>query len=137
VAEPSTALPAVPADLQTATLCVDAGPYRQAPAAVPTQLVERLEHELATSPPAARPCHGFGRPIVTVLGVSAWGDHIVYPIAPCGQLSLGYTAGWPRDSAASYILSDDLLADLDALPRGAPVRVRTATRKTSPPATPG
>ena len=122
--EPRTALPAVPADLETATLCVDAGPRRFAPAAVPTELVERLEAELAATAPASR-CGNqhTGRPLSIVLARSRWGDRIDYVIEPCGRVYLPYPAGWPRDSEAYYALSDGLLADLDALPLGSPVRV--------------
>jgi hypothetical protein len=134
--EPSTALPPVPADLETATLCVGVGAYRQAPAAMPRELVERVEDELAASSAGSGPCRA-DRPFVTVVAVTVWQDRVVYPFDPCGRADLGYAAGWPRDSARSYELSDALLADLDALPEGPAVRTESPTRKTTPPASPG
>jgi hypothetical protein len=135
--EGSTALPVIPADLQTATVCVESGRNQFAPASMPTQLVEQLENELTIGTPAPQFCEEVRRPFTTVLALTPWGDRIVYPIDPCGQVYLGRAAGWPRGSEASYALADDLLAQLDALPYGPPVRTESATTTVSPPATPG
>jgi hypothetical protein len=137
MAEGSSALPRIPADLRSVTVCVMNGPRTVQPVPLPDDVAARLEDELNTADPVTPGCDDVDHQPATILAINAWGDRPTYSLAPCGKVYIGRAAGWPRDTELTLALSSALLNDIYSLPREPTVRLKSGTTKVSPPATPG
>ncbi len=133
----TTALPQIPADLKSVTVCITDGPREVRPVVLPEDLALRLEDELNSAAPATPGCENFDRQPAKILATNGWGDRLAYSLEPCGLVYIGRAAGWPRDSELALALSSTLLNDIYSLPREPGVRLNLGTTKVSPPATPG
>ena len=134
--EGGSALPTIPADLSTVTVCLLVGPQKAAPVPVPSELAARLEAALNTATPVT--------PVVTISRVTqrsssriVIGGRLIYSLEPCGLVYVRRVAGWTRDSELTLPLPQELLDEVYALPRETPVRLDSGITKVSPPVTPG
>lgn len=137
LAEPGTALPQEPVELASASLCVDAGPYRVRAAEVPDGLLAELEQGLLTEEMPWDECVESDRPFAHLLGYTEWGDVVRYALDPCGRVSVSATPGWLRRDDPAHRLSPELATRLDSLPLGPVISYTSPVTKTTPPATPG
>lgn len=137
MAEPGTALPQEPVDLASASLCVEAGPYRVRAADVPDGLLAELDRRLLAEEMPWDECVPSERSFAHILGYTEWGDLVRYRLDPCGRVSVSATPGWLRRDGPAHRLSPGLAAQLDALPLGPVTRYTKPFTKTTPPATPG
>ena len=137
LAEPGTALPQEPVNLASASLCVEAGPYRVRAAEVPDALLSELDEGLLAEEMPWDECVESDRPFAHLLGYTEWGDLVRYALDPCGRVDVSATPGWLRRDDPAHRLSPELAARLDALPLGPVIRYTKPFTKTTPPATPG
>jgi len=116
MSEPTSVLPAVPLTLTTATWCVGVGPYKMRSAAIPDDLLERLDDGLLGAPAEGRngcetPAHS-----ATLEGVTVWGDRVSLLVPGCRVVA---RTGFGRDNMSTeYEANPQLLAAIQALPLG-------------------
>lgn len=137
LAQPGTTLPQEPVDLASATLCVEAGPWRVRAAVVPPGLLAELDRSLLAEAMPWDECVESDRRFAHLLGHNRWGDLVRYTLDPCGRVGVPRTPGWLRREERAYRLSPELAARLDALSLGPVIRLTDPVTRTAPPPTPG